>query len=136
MFQAIAFQVGAFQSVFGAGVPQPQGGLPYIYQPNYRQEEKKRQIKKTKTEIEKVSSVIGEYERKRALAEKSLSVARETERNRLLSVQNELIAEINRLLMVKAELMARKKRQEEELIIMMIASRRKFRAFNLTTQRI
>ncbi len=135
MFQSYAFQSYGFQGVVGAGQPQPSGGKPYIYTPNYSLERQQEKVKKTKTEIQKLSSVLAEYERKRALAEESLLIAQETERNRLLALQNELITEINRLLIVKAELMARKKREEETLIMMMITRRRRFRAFNLTTQR-
>jgi hypothetical protein len=107
----------------------------YVYQPNYREEQQKKQIKKTKSEIEKLDSVLSEYQRRQLLAEESLSIAQEKERLRLLKAQNELIEEINRLLMVKAELMARKKREEQALVILMIASRRKLRAFNLTMRR-
>ena len=107
----------------------------YVYQPNYRDEQQKKQIKKTKSEIEKLDSVLSEYQRRQLLAEESLSIAQEKERLRLLKAQNELIEEINRLLMVKADLVARKKREEQALVILMIASRRKLRAFNLTMRR-
>lgn len=136
MFQSYAFQCVAYQSVWGKGTPQAAGGTPYLYHPAHlREEEQKTKIKKTKTEVQKLQSVLSEYERRRVLAEESLAIAEESERNRLLKAQNELITEINRLLMVKAELMARLKREEELLVIMMIA-RRRLRAFHLTTKRI
>lgn len=125
------FQSFAFQSAGLTNVPQATGGLPYTYVPAYqlREIEQRKKVKKTKTEAQKLESVLNEYERRKALAEESLLIAEQSERNRLMSVQNELITEINRLLMVKAELMARMKSEEEQLIMMMIIRRRRFRAF-------
>ncbi len=129
MFTA-GFQFVAFQTVWGgSSAPSTGGGLPYIYNPNFQA--KKQEIKKNKTELQKVQSVISEYERRRALAEESLRIADESEHQRLLSIQNELIEEINRLLIVKAEMMARLKRSEEQLILMMAMRRKRFRAFSL-----
>jgi len=110
-------------------VAQDTGGLPKIYSyfPEYHA--KQAEVKKTKTELQKVESVISEYERRRALAEESLKIAEESETERLLAVQNELIAEITRLLMVKADLMARVRRGEEQLILMIAMRRRRLRAF-------
>lgn len=141
MFQSYAFQCVAFQSVWGGGAPaQTSGGLPhkYTYVPKYQLDEieQKKRIAKAKTEAQKLESVLKEYERRRELAEESIALASAKEEARLLKLQNELISEINRLLIVKAEMMARIKREEEQLILMMVMRRRRFRAFNLTTQRI
>ena len=130
-FQSNAFQSNAFQILTAAA---SSAGTPYTYIPaDQRQEiERRKQIAIKKTELQKVTSVIGEYERQRALAEESLKIANEKAQARLLKAQNELIAEINRLLMVKAELMARIRREEEQLILMVAMRRRRFRIFNLT----
>ena len=109
------------------------GGLPkaYSYFPEYHAQEAKQklEIKKSKTELQKLDSVLSEYERRQALAAESLRLAEESETQRLLTLQNELITEITRLLMVKAELMARVKRGEEQLILMIAMRRRRLRAF-------
>jgi len=105
------------------------GGLPKIfsYFPEYHA--KQVEVKKAKTELQKVDSVLLEYERRRALAEESLRLAEESETQRLLKLQNELITEITRLLMVKADLMVRVRRGEEQLILMIAMRRRRLRAF-------
>lgn len=105
------------------------GGLPssYSYFPEYHA--RQAEVKKAKTELQKVDSVLLEYERRRALAEESLRLAEESETQRLLKLQNELITEITRLLMVKADLMARVRRGEEQLILMIAMRRRRLRAF-------
>jgi hypothetical protein len=80
-------------------------------------------------DLQRVDAVISEYERRRLLASESLTLARESERSRLITIYNDLTTEISRLLMVKAELMARVKRGEEQLIIMIAMRRRRLRAF-------
>ena len=142
MFQSYAFQCVAFQSVWGIGTPTPTpdtGGLPhkYTYIPKYQLDEieQRKRIAQAKTEAQKLESVLKEYERRRALAEESIALANAKEQVRLLKLQNELISEINRLLMVKAEMMARIKREEEQLILMMVMQRRRFRAFNVDNKR-
>lgn len=131
MFTA-GFQSIAFQGVFGVNV-QTYGDSRSHYQKfqaaEYEREKQLQKIRKQKTEAQKLQSVINEYERRRLLAEESFLIAEESEKARLLSVQNELINEINRLLMVKAEMMARTKRDEEMLILMIAMKRRRFRAF-------
>ena len=133
-FQSNAFQSNAFQILTANTTQIDSGGLPYIYIPadQQREIEHRKQIATQKTELQKVVSVISEYERQRALAEESLKIAGEKAQARLLKAQNELIAEINRLLMVKAELMARIRREEEQLILIAALRRRRFRIFNLT----
>lgn len=132
MFSA-GFQLVAFQTAIGQGVATITGGLPkaFSYFPAWQQNQQA-QIKKQKTEIQKLDSVINEYERRRALAEESLRLAAESEHQRLMAAQNELLTEINRLLMVKAEMMARVRKQEEFLLLAIIA-RKRLRAFNVDT---
>jgi hypothetical protein len=134
-FQSNAFQSNAFQIIpDGKNTPENSGGTPYTYIPadQQREIERRKLIATKKTELQKVVSVIGEYERQRELAEESLKIASEKSQARLLKAQNELIAEINRLLIVKAELVARIRREEEQLILMAAMRRRRFRIYNLT----
>jgi hypothetical protein len=109
------------------------GGIPssYSYFPQYHKQEEKQksEIRKSKTDLQKIDSVLVEYERRKALADESLLLAEESENQRLLTLQNQLIAEISRLLMVKAELMARVRRGEEQLILMIAMRRKRLRAF-------
>jgi hypothetical protein len=109
--------------------PEDTGGLPKIfsYFPEYHA--KQVEVKKAKTELQKLDSVLLEYERRKTLAAESLRLAEESQIQRLLTLQNELLAEISRLLMVKAELMARVRRGEEQLILMIAMRRRRLRAF-------
>lgn len=132
---ATGFQSNAFQTsgVFGLATG---GNGTYSYHPEYQRALQKQNIRRDKTELQKVVSVISEYQRKEAIVAESTKLASQKERARLLKLQNELITEINRLLMVKAEMMARIKRQEEHLILMVALKRKRFRAFNLTEIRI
>ncbi len=127
MFTA-GFQLVAFQTVVGKGEPQAAGGTPYIYNPSYQQAVQEQKVKREKSELQKLESVLSEYQRREALALESLMLAEESERSRLLEIQNNLLSEINRLLMVKAEMMARVKRSEEMLILMIAMRRKRLRA--------
>lgn len=130
MFQKNAFQANAFQYGNPTVVTTPDsGGLStYSYHPEYQQAVQQQKIKREKTELQKLESVLSEYQRRESLAAESLRIAEESERNRLIEIQNNLISEINRLLMVKAEMMARVKRSEEELLLMVALRRKRLRA--------
>jgi len=120
--QAIGYNFAAFYNGGGAQETQETGGHPYSYQPQYAQ------IKKQKTELQKVDSVLAEFERKQTVAAQSLALTVNVNRQaQLLAIQNDLINEINRLLVVKAEMMARVRR-DEEMLILMAFSRRRLRA--------
>lgn len=82
-----------------------------------------------KTDIQKLESVLSEYERRKMLTEESLSLADEVSRPRLSAIHNDITSEINRLLMVKAEMMARIKRAKAMLLLAVAMRRRRFRAF-------
>jgi len=136
MFQTTAFQSYAFQ-VAGTGVVQPGDGDgdKRAYVPSYQRyanEEKQREkIRKEKTELEKLESVLREEQRKKSLASESKKLAEE--RNKLKraidleALEREHLEEINRLLMVRAELIRRIRNDEEVLLILIMARKRRFR---------
>lgn len=129
---ATGFQSVAFQTVVGLGGAQPTGH-GYSYQTPYQRHriaEQEERIKQQKTDLQKVESVIQEYERRKEITADSLArVSSKRQEARLLTAQNELISEISRLLEVRAELMA-KLRQEEDALILMLIFQRKLRVFN------
>lgn len=100
------------------------GGImtgPYQYHSPYKKLEEK--IRKEKTELAKVQSVIDEYTRKKELAAKNRVIAIELNKKkaglRLANLENEFLNEINRLLAVRAELMRRVRESEATLFILM-----------------
>lgn len=129
MFQSGAFQSVAFQTVWAVATPDTDtvGDSRSHYQRFQDAERQREKLRKEKTEAQKLQSVISEYERRKSITDESLLIAEESERARLLAAQNELITEINRLLIVKAEMMARIKRSEELLILMLAMRRKRFR---------
>jgi membrane protein involved in colicin uptake len=127
------FQSGAFQYAGNyAGIA---GGLTkqYSYHPSWQSDEYRREeIRKNKTELQKVESVINENERLKALAAQSEAIAREKKSKsaitRLEKLQQQYVEEINRLLMVRAALVKRIAEDESMLIIMIAMRRKRFRA--------
>jgi hypothetical protein len=93
--------------------------------------QQKAKVKKTKTELDRLESVLRETEKKKALAAQSAALARERESiKRSIELEKlvaEFLKEINRLLMVRAELIARVKEEEGILIVMIMAKKRRFR---------
>lgn len=129
MFQSSSFQSYGFQGVVAGGQPDTDtvGDSRSHYQKFQDAERQREKLRKEKTEAQKLQSVINEYERRKSITDESLLIAEESERARLLAAQNELITEINRLLIVKAEMMARIKRSEELLILTLVMRRKRFR---------
>lgn len=132
-FQWNAFQWNAFQIARQAGTTGLPGKEPYIYvtpHQKHREEEQKEKIKKSKTELEKLESVLKETERKKALAAESKRLAEQRNTlNRAIeleALEQEYLNEINRLLMVRAEMM-RRIRSEEEFLILLIVARKRLR---------
>lgn len=130
MFQNFAFQSYAFQI---AGNASNDNGLlggimtpPYGYHSPHKKLEES--IRKQKTELQKVDSVLKETERKKAVAAMSLQAAKDQKKKqaaiRLLALENQLLEEINRLLAVRAGIMQRIREDEAILIILMMKRRR------------
>lgn len=126
MFQGIAFQRIAFQTNGNIANDNLLGGKDYSYFTPYQKQREK--IRKERTELQKLDSVLKETERKKQLAALSLQTAKEQKKKqaaiRLLKLENDLLEEINRLLAVRAELMRRIREDEAILVIMMMKRRR------------
>jgi hypothetical protein len=132
MFTA-GFQSFAFQTVGNGGVPTPQvSGLGYDgrlpYQRHREEEYQREKIRRQKSELERLDSVLKETKRKAALAEESRLLADKKNAKRLAQLEQEFLNEITRLLAVRVEIMARIKRNEQMLILMMAVRRKRFRA--------
>lgn len=126
MFQTFAFQTGAFQ--YNGAANDNTGGKKesYTYQKPYDEYlQRQNQLKKQKTELEKVESVIAENKRKAELAAKNKLEASKKAALRLAQLEAEYLAEINRLLQVRALLVQQIKRNEEALILLLMVKRRR-----------
>ena len=129
-FQSNAFQRNAFQIVSNDNSPTGNGGNYYQtpYQ-RYKDEiELEEKVKREKSELEKLESVLRETERKKELAAKNRLVAQEKRALELARLEAAYLEEINRLLVIKADLMRRIKEDESILIIFMVMKRRRLRA--------
>jgi hypothetical protein len=127
MFQLSAFQRSGFQIGY-ATAPTDNGwmGGPIDDRWSYQTDFQKSKIKKVKTELQKVDSVLEEYERRKALAAENKLLAEAKRAAELAQQELYLITEINRLRMVRAELMQRI--QEEEFILLLMMGKRRLRA--------
>ena len=127
-FQSIAFQTPANDNPIGNGGGGKQEVWVTPYQLLQQQEYREKLIRKEKTELEKLESVLAENRRKAELAAKNKEIAASKQRVIALArAEAEYLAEINRLLMVRAELMQRIKENESILIILMVMRRRRLR---------
>lgn len=101
------------------------------YQKLQLDEEQREKVRKAKTDLDRLESVLRETDRQKRLAAESAKIARE--RNALKraieleAAENEYLNEINRLLMVRAELVARVRHEEGLLVIMIMAMKRRLR---------
>jgi len=127
MFQIGAYQTG-FQSSAGAVNDNIGGGYTYQHE-NLRREEERYQKKlaRQKTELEKVDSVLAEYEKQKAIAARNKVLA-----NKKLAAENlrrelEYAQEISRLTQVRAMLLQQIKQNEEALILILMFARRRLR---------
>jgi len=124
------FQSFAFQTAGNDNTPTGSGGKEIYVTPyqKYQEEEYRRdKIRKEKTELEKLESVLREAERKKELAARNKLLATERRAIALARAEAEYLAEINRLLMVRADLIRRIKEDEAALIILIVMRRRKLR---------
>ncbi|CAB5212665.1 hypothetical protein UFOVP191_7 [uncultured Caudovirales phage] len=133
MFQKSAFQPTAFQfaGAYSAD-PSGNGGYAYVtpYQ-KYRAEEYEREkIKKDKTELEKLESVLLYNQRQAELAAESKKLADLINQTRLAKLENDYLTEVARLLAVKAELIRRIRQSEQSIIFMAALKRKRLRAVN------
>lgn len=132
MFQSYAFQSFAFQTAGNDN--QPAGGGhhgDYYFQTPYQKHkeeiELQERIKREKTELEKLESVLRETERKKQLAAKNKLIAQAKRAEALARMEAAYQEEINRLREIKAQLMRRIKEDESILIMFMVMRRRRLR---------
>lgn len=132
MFQSWAFQSNGFQEAGTAANDNLLGGKDYSYvTPNQKHEHEQREkIKRQKSELEKLESVLKETQRKKEVAAKNkLLAAEETKAaKRLQKIELELLEEINRLLILRAELIQRIREEEGVLIVLLMMKKRRLRA--------
>ena len=121
--------------------PEPSGGGGYTYITPYQrlqsEEYQREKIKKAKTDLDRLENVLRETERQKALAAESANLARQKQAlNRALQLEakeREYLDEINRLLMVRGELMRRIRSDEEFLVIIIMARKRLRGVVNLAS---
>lgn len=135
-FQSNAFQSNAFQIIRNAvSIVGSSGNEKYTYATPYQilqsPQAQRDKIKAVKTDLARVDSVLEETTRKKLLAEESRKLAKQ--RNALKrsieleALEREYLNEINRLLMVRADLIRRIRADEEILVVMIMARKRRFR---------
>jgi hypothetical protein len=123
MFQTTAFQSYAFQ-VAGAAANDNSAGWSYTH-PHVERDNLREKIRREKSELEKLDSVIAENNRKAELAARNKLEAKRAQALRLAQLENEYLSEINRLMQVRALLLQRIKQDEEALFLMMMLRRRR-----------
>lgn len=123
-FQSNAFQRNAFQ-ISAAANDNNSGGYTYVkpYDEYLQRQEK---LRKEKTELQKVESVIAENKRLAELAAKNKLEASKKAAERLARLEAEYLGEINRLTQVRVMLMQRIKQNEEAMIMLLAMKRRRF----------
>ena len=128
MYQFGAFQAYAYQTATNDNEVTG-GGYTYEHESLRRAEEKyKKKLKKEKSELEKVNSVISLYEKQKVEAAKQKVLANKKLAAEAKRKELELLNEINRLLQVRAMLLRNIRQNEEALIIILISLRRRLRA--------
>lgn len=84
-----------------------------------------------KTDLYRIDNAINELDKRKSLAEQSAYIAKQKgairRESELKNKQIELVREINRLLMVRGELVKRFK-EAEGILILMIMAKRRFRS--------
>lgn len=131
-YQWNAYQWNAYQIARAA--PSPSGfgedkRFAYLT-PQQRlriEEEKRAKLKRDKTDLERLDSVLRENYRKKALAGQNKLIAKAERAIELAALEQEYLLEINRLLAVRAELMRQMKRTEAIIMVLVIMRKRRLR---------
>ena len=123
MFQTFAFQSNAYQTA-GTAANDNSAGWGYTH-PHVERENLRAKIRREKSELEKLESVIAENRRKADLAAQNKLLAKKQAALRLAALENEYLTEINRLMQVRAMLLLRIRQDEEALFLMMMLKRRR-----------
>lgn len=127
-FQLSGFQRNAFQeNLQVSAVVGDDTRRSYV--PSYQMAatESEKQLKRQKSELEKLQSVLAENERRKQLAAESKAKADAANAQRLAALELEYELEINRLLAIRTDLLARIRENEEAIVMMAIAKRKRLR---------
>ncbi len=123
MFQGNSFQ-NSFQINGAANDNDNSAGWSYVH-PHVERDNLREKLRREKSELEKVNSVLAEFERKKQLAAQNKLLAQAKAAERLAKLELEYENEINRLLQVRVLLLQRIKQDEEALFLMMMLKRRR-----------
>lgn len=132
-FQAGAFQIPGFQISQVNVTGKPQAAYTYVhpFQLHRIEEEKRAKLRKEKSDLDKLESVVAENRRRAELIEQSRLLAiRNRSKARaieLAQMEQDYLLEITRLLMVKAELMRRIQQTEQVIIAVVVMKKRRLR---------
>lgn len=102
----------------------------YPFQLEKIEREKREALKREKTDLERIDSVIKENERLQALAAESKLIAKEQRAIELAQKEQEYLLEINRLLTVRAELIRRIRKNEQFIIAVVLMKKRRLRVLH------
>jgi DNA polymerase III delta prime subunit len=123
MFQSNSFQSFAFQTT-GNATNDNTAGWSYTH-PHVDRDNLREKIRREKSELQKLDSVIVENQRRAELAKKAKEAAKQKRALELAIQENQFLEEINRLMQVRALLLQRIKQDEEALFLMMMLRRRR-----------
>lgn len=130
-FQSNAFQWSAYQIARQSPIS---GSSDYSYVYPFQLEkierEKRESLKKQKTDLERIDSVLKETERLKNLAAESKAIAKEQRAIELAKKEQEYLLEINRLLTVRAELIRRIQKNQQIVIAIVMMRKRRLRVLH------
>lgn len=130
-FQSNAYQNNAYQ-ISNDNSSTPGGRTDAYVTPwqRYKAEEYQRKLlHKEKSELEKVNNVILETQRQADLVAKNLLLAeKKAAQERLAKKEQEFLNEINRLLLIRDQLIKRIKQEEQTLFLLIMMRKRRLRA--------
>jgi hypothetical protein len=133
-FQTNAFQWNAYQIARNGQTTggSPRGEYTYLYpfQIEKIEKAKRENLKKQKTDLDRLDSVLAETERLKNIAAESKLLAKEKRARELAAKEQEYLQEINRLLMVRDELVRRIKKNEQLIIAMVLMKKRRLRVLH------
>jgi hypothetical protein len=134
-FQWNAFQNNAYQIARAATTT---GGSPsketysqfYPFQLEQVEKEKRAALKKQKSDLDRLDSVLAETRRLAAIAAENKLLAKEKRALELAAKEQEYLEEINRLLMVRVELVLKMRRNQQFIIALVLMKKRRLRVLH------
>lgn len=133
-FQWNSYQNNAYQIARAAPAS---GGSPsgtysqfYPFQLEKVEKEKKAALKRQKSDLDRIDSVLAENRRLMAMAAENKLLAKEVRALELAAKEQEYLEEINRLLMVRAGLVLKMRRNEQFIIAIVLMKKRRLRVLH------